>query len=94
MGPDVSGQRWQPRLKKREPLRGCRAQGMVRAVGKHDSRNSMKMKRRKAQAKKKARLKRRSKERKVPVGQAKKAPARRAPKAAPVAAPAPPSESP
>jgi hypothetical protein len=64
---------------------------MVRAVGKHDSRNSMKMKRRKAQAKKKARLKRRTKERKVAIGQPKKAPARRAPKAA--AAP-PASESP
>ncbi len=38
---------------------------MVRAVGKHDSRNSMKMKRRKGQASKKARLKRRVLERKA-----------------------------
>jgi hypothetical protein len=64
---------------------------MVRAVGKHDSRNSMKMRRRKAQAKKKARLKRRTKERKVAVGQPKKAPARRAPKAAATAPAAPTS---
>jgi len=66
---------------------------MVRAVGKHDSRNSMKMKRRKAQAKKKARLKRRTKERKVVVGQPKKAPARRAPKAAAVAPATPPTST-
>ena len=38
---------------------------MLRAVGKHDRRNSMKMKRRKAQVKKKTRLKRQSKERKA-----------------------------
>jgi hypothetical protein len=65
--------------------------GMVRAVGKHDRRNSMKMKRLKGQAKKKARLKRRVQERKAAVVGVKKAAApRRASKAAPPPA-APPS---
>jgi hypothetical protein len=68
------------------PLGGKR--GMLRAVGKHDSRNSMKMKRRKAQVKKKARLKRRVKERKVAVGAAKKAAPKKTKAAAAPAAPA------
>ena len=62
---------------------------MVRAVGKHDSRNSMKMKRRKSQVKKKARLKRQSKERKAAPGQGAKKPAARKKRAA-----APPTSRP
>jgi hypothetical protein len=62
---------------------------MVPAVGKHDRRNSMKMKRLKGQAKKKARLKRHSLERKAAIAGAKKAAApRRAAKTAPPATPA------
>ena len=61
---------------------------MVRPVGKHDNRNSPKMKRRKGQVKKKARLKRRSDERRAVSGQGvkKATTTKRAPKAA--AAPA------
>jgi hypothetical protein len=43
--------------------------GHLARVGKHDSRNSMKMKRRKGQASKKARLKRRAQERKAAIVQ-------------------------
>jgi hypothetical protein len=46
---------------------------MVRPVGKHDNRNSMKMKRRKGQVKKKARLKRQTQSRKVAAQGSKKA---------------------
>jgi hypothetical protein len=68
---------------------------MLRAVGKHDSRNSMKMKRRKAQVKKKARLKRHKLERKAATTgtSTKKAAPKRAPKA-PAAAPSAPASSP
>ena len=63
----------------------------MRAVGKHDRRNSMKMKRRKAQVKKKARLKRQTKERKAAPGGAAKKPAtrRKTPVAAPISGPPP-----
>ncbi len=71
---------------------------MVRAVGKHDSRNSMKMKRRKAQVKKKARLKRRSQERKVSPAQGahgpKKPAARKSAKSTAPSASAPPPTTP
>jgi hypothetical protein len=50
---------------------------ILRAVGQHDSRNSMKMKRRKAQAKKKARVKRRTAERKTVTTGVKKPAARK-----------------
>ena len=50
-------------------------------VGKHDRRNSLKMKRRKGQVKKKARLKRQSLERKAATaGPKKPAPSKRAPR--------------
>jgi hypothetical protein len=70
---------------------------MVPAVGKHDSRNSMKMKRRKAQVKKKARLKRHTRDRKVAAQGSKKAvglkksakaTAQTPPTSAPISAPA------
>jgi hypothetical protein len=67
---------------------------MVRPVGKHDSRNSMKMKRRKSQVKKKSRLKRQKAERKVASGHGgpKKAAPRKSAKAAtPVSEPSPPT---
>jgi hypothetical protein len=48
---------------------------MVAAVGKHDRRNSMKMKRRKSQVKKKARLKRQSLGRRAATQGAAKKPA-------------------
>jgi hypothetical protein len=73
---------------------------MVRAVGKHDSRNSMKMKRRKAQVKKKARLKRHAHDRKVAAQGSKRTVAsKKSAKAvattAPASAPAtPPSSTP
>ena len=61
---------------------------MVRPVGKHDRRNSMKMKRRKSQVKKKARLKRQAKERKAaPGGATKKPVTRKKPAAPPISGP-------
>jgi hypothetical protein len=60
---------------------------MVRPVGKHDRRNSMKMKRRKSQVKKKDRLKRQKAERKAAAAQG--APKKAAPKKSSRAAPLP-----
>jgi hypothetical protein len=66
---------------------------MLRPVGKHDNRNSMKMKRLKGQAKKKARLRRRKQEHKAAAVQSgKKATASK--KAVKVAPPAAPSVDP
>lgn len=75
--------------------RGC-AVVNPRAVGKHDNRNSMKMKRRKGQAKKKARLKRQKLERKKAGASStpRKTSARKAPKAAPAAAAPAPASTP
>jgi hypothetical protein len=71
--------------------RPCHAR---RPVGKHDNRNSMKMKRLKGQAKKKARLRRRKQEHKAAAVQSgKKASApKKAAKAPPAAAPPSPPE--
>ena len=66
-----------------------RQEGRLRAVGKHDRRNSMKMKRRKAQVKKKTRLKRQSQERKAATAGAKKPAGRKK-----AAAAAPPQSAP
>jgi hypothetical protein len=64
------------------------ARGHLARVGKHDSRNSMKMKRRKGQASKKARLKRRAQERKAAIvqGGKKAAAPRKSPRASAAAA--------
>jgi hypothetical protein len=72
-------------------LTGARHAGSLRAVGKHDRRNSMKMKRRKAQVKKKTRLKRQSSERKAATTGAKKPAARKKAAPAPASASAPPT---